>query len=63
MNPSYFGAGLAIGLAIGIGAAKRNSKMLIYKNILDFCSKKNIKIYSYSDEISVDEFVDYLNLK
>jgi adenosine deaminase len=63
MNPSYFGAGLAIGLAIGIGVAKRNSKMSIYKNILDFCSKKNIKIYSHCDEISVNEFVDYLNLK
>lgn len=63
MDSSYLAAGLAIGLAIGIGATKKNSKILFYKNILDICSKKNIKIYSGSDEISIDEFINHLNLK
>ena len=40
MNPSYLGAALTIGLAIGIDATKINSIMSIYKTILDFCSKE-----------------------
>lgn len=63
MDSLYLAAGLAAGLAIGIGATKKNSKILFYKNILDTCSKKNIKIYSGSDEISIDEFINDLNLK
>ena len=62
MDSSNLGTGLIIGLAIGLASMKANSKSSIYKKIINICSEKNIKIYSGSDEISIDEFINSLNL-